>query len=64
MSKNKTRKIVTKRFKISANGKIQRKAGNSSHLNRKGDSSTSNRKKALIVVNKTFSKKIKRMVNM
>jgi large subunit ribosomal protein L35 len=63
MPKAKTRKIVLKRFKITKSGKIVRKASKTSHLNRKDDSSTRNRKKRdLIVTNKKVAKKLKKMI--
>ena len=61
MPKQKTRKIVLKRFKITKNGKIKRKSCNISHLKRKNDSSRRNRKDNLMNVEGNFVKKIKRM---
>lgn len=62
-TKAKTRKIVTKRFKITKTGKIVRKACGTSHLNRKNDASTASRKKRTDSVKGKFTIKVKKMVN-
>jgi len=62
MAKQKSRRIIKKRFKITSNGKIKRKAVNASHLNRKQDSSTRHRKKRTLEVTGKYQKKIKKMI--
>jgi ribosomal protein L35 len=62
MPKQKTRKIVLKRFKINKNGKIKRKAGNNSHLKRKADNSTRQRKSNMMDVEGKYNIKIKKMI--
>lgn len=63
MPKQKTRKIVMKRFKFTKLGKILRKACNTSHLKRKNDSSRRHRKAKLMEVTGKFARKINRMVS-
>ncbi len=64
MKKNKTRKIVQKRFKITATGKVMRRRQNSRHL------STNKSKKAIrsyrvpVEVTGKFAKKIKQMLGL
>ena len=60
--KAKSRRVISKRFKITKTGKIKRKACGTSHLNRKNDSSTTNRKKRDETVKGKFIKKVKRMI--
>jgi large subunit ribosomal protein L35 len=64
MKKNKTRKIVQKRFKITATGKVMRRRQNSRHLR------TNKSKKAIrsyrvpVEVTGKFAKKIKQMLGL
>lgn len=62
MPKQKTRKIILKRFKISKNGKIKRKACNNSHLKRKADNSRRQRKDNMQNVEGKFNIKIRKMI--
>jgi|LakMenE01Jun11ns_1017448.scaffolds.fasta_scaffold9930983_3 ribosomal protein L35 len=62
MPKAKTRKTVTKRFKVSGNGKLFAKHSRTSHRKRIDDSSTKSRKGNLIEISKGFAKKIKAMI--
>lgn len=62
MPKAKTRKIVTKRFKITSKGKLLRKPSRTSHRNRIDDASTKSRKSGRLRVAKGFEKKIKSMI--
>lgn len=62
MPKAKTRKIVLKRFKLTKNGKLLKKANNTSHRKRIDDSSARSRKAKETRVSKGFEKKIKLMI--
>ena len=65
MPKLKTKKIVTKRVKITKGGKgnkILKKNVNTSHLNRKDDSSTRSRKKGRSLVSKSEVTKVKKLL--
>lgn len=62
MPKAKTRKVVTKRFKISGKGKLIKKSSRISHRKRIDDSSTKSRKKKRSVVSKGFTKRVKKML--
>jgi len=60
--KAKSRRVVSKRFKVTKTGKVKRKACGTSHLNRKNDSSTKSRKKRDETVKGKFIKKVKKMI--
>ena len=60
--KAKSRRITSKRFKVTKTGKIKRKTCGISHLNRKNDSSTKYRKKRNETVKGKFIKKVKKMI--
>ncbi len=60
--KAKTRKIVTKRFKITKKGKVLKKATNISHLKRNDSKTAKYRKKRESEASKSFSKKVKKMI--
>lgn len=68
MPKLKTKKIVAKRIKITKGGKVSKgaiflkKNVNTSHLNRKDDSSSRNRKKGLSRVSKPEVSKIRKLL--
>lgn len=62
MNKAKTRKTVTKRFKITKTGKVYSKKANTSHLNRKDTVSAKHRKSRNSYAKKGFAKKIKKMI--
>lgn len=62
MPKQKTRKIILKRFKITKTGKVKRAHSRTSHRNRIDDGSTKRRKGRVADVYKAFAKKIKLMV--
>ena len=62
MPKARTRKTVTKRFKISGTGKLLSKHSRISHKKRKNDSSTTSRQSRAVEVAKGFAGKIKRMI--
>ncbi|PJA41201.1 50S ribosomal protein L35 [candidate division WWE3 bacterium CG_4_9_14_3_um_filter_34_6] len=61
-SKMKTRKSAVKRFKLTKSGKLFRNRTHTTHLGRKDDSSSKNRKKRSVEVVGKFKKKIKRMI--
>ncbi|PIS23203.1 50S ribosomal protein L35 [candidate division WWE3 bacterium CG08_land_8_20_14_0_20_40_13] len=60
--KHKTNKTAAKRFKVTATGKLLRRAGGTSHLRRKEDSSRANRKRQLVKVSGLSLKKILRAI--
>lgn len=62
MPKLKTRKIVTKRFKITASGKIIRRAQNMRHLRRRKSKRQIRAYKVPKVITGKLAKKIKRML--
>lgn len=63
MPKLKTKKTLTKRIKITRNGKIVRKHTRTGHLKSKWDSSTSSRKRhTTIQANKGHIKKFKKLL--
>ena len=59
MPKNKTRKSLTKRFRITRKGKVLRMQGFRRHLNEKKSSSRKRRLSHMVNTKKVFSKKIK-----
>lgn len=61
-NKQKTRKIVTKRFKLTKTGKVKRKHSATTHLGRKNSADSANRKKKEVPVKGKFKKKIKSML--
>ena len=60
MPKVKTRKSLTKRFRITKNGKVLRGQGFRRHLNAKKSSSKKRALKRVISTNPTYAKKIKK----
>lgn len=62
MSKQKSRKIVLKRFKLTKKDKLIRKTCNTSHLNRKDDVSTRLRKSRNKYIIGKFKSKIVKMM--
>ncbi|QQS39559.1 50S ribosomal protein L35 [Candidatus Woesebacteria bacterium] len=58
--KQKTRKSLTKRFKVTKNGKVLRRQGFSGHLNVKKSKSKKRRLKRIIHTNKFHSRKIRK----
>lgn len=62
MPKAKTRKTITKRFKLTGTGKLMRKPSRTSHRNRIDDASTKSRKSGMVEVSKAFTKKLKSMI--
>lgn len=62
MPKAKTRKIVTKRYKISGKGKVLRNHSRTSHRKRIDDSSASSRKSGRAEVTSKIADKLKAMI--
>ena len=64
MAKNKmkTRKVAAKRFKITKGGKVKRAHSATTHLGRKDNSNSKNRKKKEVEVVGKFKKKIKSFI--
>jgi large subunit ribosomal protein L35 len=60
MSKQKTRKSVSKRFKITKTGKVLRRRGFKRHLNVKKSSSRKRRLSRVVETKKTHAKKIRK----
>jgi len=60
MPKFKTRKSLTKRFRITKNGKVLRGQGFRRHLNAKKSSSKKRALKRVISTNPIYAKKIKK----
>lgn len=61
--KNKTRKIVAKRFKITATGKVMRRTPTMRHLRRKKSKRAIRRYRKYVEVPAAFAKKIKAMLH-
>lgn len=62
--KNKTRKIVAKRFKITSTGKVLRRTPTMRHLRRKKSKQAIRRYRKYVVVPAAFAKKIKAMLHL
>ena len=60
MPKQKTRKSVTKRFRITKKGKVLRRQGFRRHLNVKKSSRKKRRLKRVISTKEVYAKKIKK----
>ena len=58
----KTRKTISKRFKVTSTGKLIRGHAYSSHLKMKKKKSRIRRQKEPQILNKSFSKKIRRLI--
>ena len=62
MPKVKTRKSLTKRFRITKNGKVMRRQGFKGHLNAKKSSKRKRRLSKVIKTKAVFAKKIKKVL--
>ncbi len=62
MPKQKTRKSITKRFRVTKKGKVLRRQGFARHLNTKKSKKKKRRLKKTIEVDKSHSKKIKKLL--
>jgi len=60
MNKHKTRKSLTKRFRITKSGKVLRRQGFVRHLNVKKSSKKKRRLRRVIVTHKTYARKIRK----
>jgi len=58
--KQKTKKILLKRFRITKNGKVLRKQGFRRHLNAKKSSSKKRALGRVVKLNKIYAKKVKK----
>lgn len=63
-NKVKTRKIVSKRFKITGTGKVLRRTPNMRHLRRKKSAKQMRRYRKYVQVTGIMAKKIKRMLGL
>jgi large subunit ribosomal protein L35 len=62
MPKQKTKKILTKRFRITKTGKVLRRQGFRRHLNVKKSSRKKRRLKRVISTHKTYAKKVRKVL--
>jgi len=62
--KNKTRKIVYKRFKVTSTGKVMRRMPNMRHLRRKKSKKMIRNYRKYVEVTGIFAKKIKAMLHL
>ena len=62
--KQKTRKGVAKRFKVTASGKVMRRSQNSRHLRRKKSKKAIRSYRVPVEVKGKWAKKIKRMLGL
>jgi len=60
MPKIKTKKIITKRFRLTKKGKLLRKQGFKRHLNTKKSANKKRSLNRVVKTHKTWAKKIKR----
>ncbi|QLG69392.1 MAG: hypothetical protein CH104c_0160 [Candidatus Woesebacteria bacterium] len=60
MPKIKTKKIITKRFRLTKKGKLLRKQGFKRHLNTKKSANKKRSLSRVVKTHKTWAKKIKR----
>ncbi len=60
MPKQKTRKSVTKRFRVTKTGKVMRRRSFARHLNEKKSSSRKRALKRTVVTKKAYAKRIKK----
>jgi len=62
MPKQKTKKIITKRFKITKKGKVIRRKSFARHLNAKKSSKRKRRLSRMVNTNKIYAKKIRKVL--
>ncbi|OGM28418.1 50S ribosomal protein L35 [Candidatus Woesebacteria bacterium RIFCSPLOWO2_01_FULL_39_61] len=62
MPKQKTKKSITRRFKVTKKGKLLRRQGFRRHLNVKKRSKTKRRLSKVISTKKVYAKKIKKVL--
>ncbi|MBI2462882.1 MAG: 50S ribosomal protein L35 [Candidatus Spechtbacteria bacterium] len=61
--KGKTRKALTKRFKISSNGKVRRRVASQNHFSAKQTPKKRRSKRKMVGLSKSASKMIRRMLS-
>lgn len=64
MPKLKTRKSITKRLRVTKNGKVIRLQSFAGHLNAKKSSKRLRRLKRKVLVEKTYAKKVKKALGL
>jgi len=62
MPKQKTRKILTRRLRITKNGKVLRRKGFGRHLNVKKSSKRKRRLGRVVLMGKSYSKRVRKML--
>ncbi|OGM18440.1 50S ribosomal protein L35 [Candidatus Woesebacteria bacterium RIFCSPHIGHO2_01_FULL_38_10] len=62
MPKQKTKKSITRRFRITPKGKVMRRQGFRRHLNVKKTSKKKRRLKRMVETRKVYAKKIKKFL--
>jgi large subunit ribosomal protein L35 len=62
MPKQKTRKSITKRFKVTGTGKVLHRRSFRRHLNEKKSASHKRQGRKLVKINKTYGDKIKKFL--
>lgn len=62
MPKQKTRKAITRRFRVTKTGKVLRRQGFKRHLNTKKSSKKKRRLGRVVETKKTYAKKIKKLL--
>ena len=62
MPKQKTRKSITRRFRVTNKGKVLRRQGFRRHLNVKKSRSKKRRLKRIVATKKTYAKKIRKIL--
>lgn len=62
MPKQKTRKSITRRFRVTKTGKVLRRQGFKRHLNAKKSASKKRRLRRVVETNKPLAKKIKKLL--
>ncbi|OGM05249.1 50S ribosomal protein L35 [Candidatus Woesebacteria bacterium GWB1_43_5] len=62
MPKQKTRKSITKRFKITKTGKVLHRVSFRRHLNEKKSAKRKRQARRLVATNKTYAKKIRKLL--
>lgn len=62
MPKQKTRKSITKRFRITKTGKVLRRQGFRGHLNVKKSAKKKRRLRRVVKMNKIYARKIRKVM--
>ncbi len=62
MPKQKTRKSISKRFRITKHGKVLRRQGFRGHLNVKKSANKKRRLKRVVKMNKIYARKIRKVL--